>query len=144
MGSRKFHEVRAAHHLEVAEFLSGNENFVDWAVLGLFYAAHQMVHSALSGESSLSKDERHPRKHTSYGGAGTGGRGTVQLVSALFPSPVHRSYRSLFEASLRTRYDMDSLGIGGAYTQFHSQYDMVATHCKMLSLTREDISTQAP
>lgn len=144
MGSREFHLRRASHHLEVAEHLSGTPDYVDWAVVALFYAAHQMVHSALSGEPRLSKDERHPRKHTSHGGPGTGGKGTNQMVRNLYPSAVHVAYRSLYEASLRTRYDMDKLGVGSTLARFRGQFDTVELHCKMLNMTRPDRNTQEP
>ncbi|GMA24686.1 hypothetical protein GCM10025864_24450 [Luteimicrobium album] len=142
MGSRKFHVARAAHHLEVAEYLAKSDAFTDWAIVALFYAAHQMVHAALSGDPDLVKDERHPRKHTSYGGNGTGGRGTNQLVRDKMPPAINLAYRSLFEASLRTRYDFEKLG--ASYADFRAQYETVSTHCKMLNLTRPDRSTQEP
>lgn len=142
MGARKFHEVRAAHHLDVAEHLTAFPDYLDWAIVALFYSAHQCVHSALSGEPELSKDERHPRKHNSYGGDGTGGRGTNQIVRDIFPRQVHLAYRSLFEASTRTRYDFVELG--QPYARFRAQRDLVATHCQMLNMTRPDRGTEEP
>ncbi len=143
MGAREFHLKRAAHHKRAASHLAESAEFVDWAVVALFYAAHQMVHSSLSGEP-LPKDERHPRKHNSYGGPGTGGRGTNQLVRDLYPPPVHLANRSLFEASLRTRYDFAQLGTQSALNSFYAQCDVVEMHCKMLNMTRRDLPTESP
>lgn len=56
----------------------------------------------------MAKDERHPRKHSAPKRAAVGGRGVNQLVRDLY-RPAHFAYRSLFEASLRTRYDMSAL-----------------------------------
>jgi hypothetical protein len=63
---------------------------------------------ALDGETSLPKDERHPRKHSGPKNAKVGGRGTNQLVRDVY-KPAHFAYRSLMEASHRTRYDMKAL-----------------------------------
>lgn len=140
MGSRAFHVKRANHHLEVAGHLSGTPAYVDWAAVALFYSAHQLVHSVLSGDPTLTKDERHPRKHTSYGGEGTGGRGTTNLVRDLFPRSVHRSYRSLFEASHRTRYDLQQWD--APWTRLHGQFEEIQRYCLALNATRPDRGTQ--
>lgn len=142
MGSRDFHLKRAKHHLEVADHLAANQAYVDWAAVAYFYAAHQMVHSTLSGDPGLSKDERHPRKHNSYGGEGTGGRGTNQLVRDVL-APVHRSYRSLNEASQRARYDFKTWG-DFPLARLREQYEEVERYCLMLNLTRPDRNTQEP
>lgn len=142
MGSRNWHLARARRHKEVADYLGGSGDHDDWAAVALAYAAHQLVHSALSGES-LAKDERHPRKHTSPAGVSTGGRGTNQLVNALFPEPVAEAYASLFEAGRRTRYDVAKLG-PNAYKLLLLQYEVVRLHCELLNISRADIPTQAP
>lgn len=145
MPSRPFHVARATHHLEVAEHLSKDEQYVDWAVVALFYSAHQWVHSALSGEPTLAKDERHPRKHTGGPGAQVGGRGTNQIVAALFPANVHEAYRSLHDLSRRTRYDMDRLqGPFPPYLLAKMQFEVVRKHCQALNTGRPDIPTQRP
>lgn len=95
----------------------------------------------LSGEPGLRKDERHPRKHTSHSDPGSGGRGTNQLVNALFPDDVATAYVSLFEASHRTRYDHEKLD---SYPLLEFQYATVEKYCKRVNASREDISTQAP
>ncbi len=141
MGSRAWHLARSKRHKEVADHLSLS-GFDDWAAVALFYSAHQLVHSALSGES-LARDERHPRKHTAPPGAGSGGRGTNQLVTQLWPHDVGRAYRSLFEASHRTRYDFEQLG-SGAYKLLEMQYKIVSKHVELLNSSRPDVSTQAP
>jgi hypothetical protein len=82
--------------------------YADWAAVGLFYSALHVVHAALDGETSLPKDERHPRKHSGPKNAKVGGRGTNQLVRDVY-KPAHFAYRSLMEASHRTRYDMKAL-----------------------------------
>ena len=119
MGSREWHLARAKRHKEAADHLAAND-FDDWAAVALFYSAHQYVHSALSGDPTLPRDERHPRKHTAPPGPESGGRGTNQLVAALFPDEINVAYRSLFEASHRTRYDFQQLG-PGAYKLLEMQ-----------------------
>lgn len=94
------------------------------------------------GGPTLVKDERHPRKHTSYGGTGTGGRGTNQLVKDIL-DPIHRQYRSLMEASHRARYDFQSWG-DFPPGKLRSQCEEVARYCEMMNGTRPDRSTQDP
>jgi hypothetical protein len=145
MGSRVFHLARADHNLKVAEHLAEHEEYADWAVVALFYAAHQWVHSALSGEPELVKDERHPRKHTGGPGAAQGGRGTNQLVAALYPRDVNEAYRSLHDLSRRTRYDMDRLAPdAAAYRLAKLQFTTVRQFCEHLNAGRTDIPTQRP
>lgn len=147
MGTRKWHAARAERHLEAANHLAAT-GFEDWGAIALFYSALHHVHSSLSGDPTLRKDERHPRKHTSYGGSGTGGRGTNRLVTDLFPADVDIAYRSLFEASLRTRYDSDRLSktlpASSAFKMLRIQHQEVARYCHGLNTTRRDISTQQP
>lgn len=145
MGSRAWHLVRAKHHKAAADHLRDTE-WEDWAAVALAYAAHQMVHSSLSGEPDLPKDERHPRKHTAPPGAGSGGRGTNQLVNALFPEPVAVAYASLFEAGRRTRYDLRKLSTLNAstYRLLELQYRTVEDHCKHVNASRPDIPTEQP
>jgi hypothetical protein len=144
MGARDWHLTRAKRHLEVAEFLATNGHH-DWASVALFYSAHQWVHSSLADEPGLTRDERHPRKHTMP--AGDDGRGTTQLVAAMYPS-IELSYRSLFDMSWRTRYDYSklasSLGEDQLWNLLFAQYKEIRTFCKSLNGTREKISTQAP
>lgn len=142
MGTRDFHLKRAAHHLEVADHLAAHSEYIDWAAIAYFYAAHQMVHSTLSGDPNLSKDERHPRKHNSYGGEGTGGRGTNQLVRDVLSS-IHRQYRSLAEASQRARYDFQAWG-DFPMSRIRGHYEDVERYCRMLNMTRPDRGTQEP
>lgn len=140
MGTREWHLKRAAHHLDVAEHLAKTPDFVDWAVVALFYAAHQQVHSALSGDPGLSKDERHPRKHVAPKGADAGGRGTNQLVAATLPS-INKEYRSLYDASRRTRYDFFKLG-DRVYENFKAQLERVTLCVNLLNATRPDRPTE--
>lgn len=146
MGARDWHVARAKRHLEVADFLADASHF-DWAGVALFYSAHQWVHSSLADEPALSRDERHPRKHTAPAGPENGGRGTSQLVAALYPSISH-SYRSLFDFSHRTRYDVQvlsqGLGEDELWKLLFAQYKSVRQHCESLNKTRDKISTQAP
>jgi hypothetical protein len=137
MGTRKWHVSRAEHHKEVANHLRDHSYF-DWAAVALAYAAHQYVHSVLSGEPGLARDERHPRKHTAPPGSGHGGRGTNQLVNAIFPGPVSEAHASLFEAGRRTRYDVERLGGGTAYALLELQYKTVRDHCIAVNKTRPD------
>ena len=145
MGARNWHIARAKRHLEVAEFLADNGHY-DWAAVALFYSAHQWVHSSLADEQGLARDERHPRKHTMPPGEGSGGRGTNQLVSALYGG-INVQYRSLFDMSWRTRYDWDKLANGmddRLWILLKMQYNEVRKHCQSLNCTRPTISTQAP
>lgn len=145
MGARKWHVTRAKRHKDAADFLAVGE-FEDWACVALSYAAHQWVHSTLSGEPALPKDERHPRKHTAGPHPGHGGRGTNQLVNALFPDDIAECYASLFEAGRRTRYDIDLLGKdkATAYKLLEMQYANLTKYCRGINDGRDDISTQAP
>lgn len=142
MGTRKWHLARAARHEEVAQHLHGAD-FDDWASVALAYAAHQWVHSVLSGEPRLAKDERHPRKHTMPAGAAHGGRGTNQLVNALFPEDPALAYASLFEMGRRTRYDHNQLG-EQAYGLLRLQFRTLVDHCKLVNASRPDRGTQEP
>lgn len=142
MGSRNWHLERAKRHKAAADALRDND-FEDWAAVALAYAAHQWVHSALSGEPTLARDERHPRKHTSPPGVAHGGRGTNQLVNALFPDSVSLAFASLFEMGRRSRYDFNKLG-PGAYKLLEMQYEVVVRHCKALNASRPDRLTQEP
>lgn len=146
MGARDWHVARAKRHLEVAEFLADSGHY-DWAGVALFYSAHQWVHSSLADEPALGRDERHPRKHTAPAGEQNGGRGTSQLVAALY-SHVSHAYRSLFDFSHRTRYDVQKLSEGLGEDQLwrllFAQYDSVRQHCEWLNKSRSKISTQAP
>lgn len=146
MGARDWHVARARRHLEVAEFLADSGHY-DWAGVALFYSAHQWVHSSLADEPALRRDERHPRKHTAPAGEDTGGRGTSQLVAALYPNISH-AYRSLFDFSHRTRYDVQVLSRNMGETQLwrllFAQFREVKQHCHALNGTRGTVSTQAP
>lgn len=142
MGSRAWHLARAKHHKAAADHLRDTE-WEDWAAVGLAYAAHQMVHSSLSGEPELARDERHPRKHTAPPGVGHGGRGTNQLVNALFPDPIAVAYASLFEAGRRTRYDLQKLDVA-TYRLLEFQYRTVEDHCIHLNGSRPDRRTEEP
>lgn len=142
MGSRVWHLARAKRHKDVADHLGGS-GYEDWAAVALAYAAHALVHSALSGDPELPRDERHPRKHTAPPGAGTGGRGTNQLVQSRFPRDVGVAFMSLFEAGRRTRYDWKQLG-SPAYTLLCLQYATVKTYCEALNASRPDVHTQQP
>lgn len=146
MGARNWHIARAKRHLEVAEFLAASGHH-DWAAVALFYSGHQWVHSSLADEPDLVRDERHPRKHTMPPGEGSGGRGTNQLVAALYPA-ISVQYRSLFDLSWRTRYDWDNLARGmdepTLWKLLRHQFDEVRVHCEDLNKSRPRISTQAP
>ena len=142
MGTRTWHLKRAAHHVDVAEHLAKTPDFIDWAVVALFYSAMHQVHSALSGDPDLSKDERHPRKHASPFPVEEGGRGTNQLVAATMPA-INKAYRSLYEASRRTRYDILKLG-DRSYDQFKEQLEQVTLNVGLLNKTRPDRPTEEP
>lgn len=140
MGARGWHVARAKHHAEVAAYLEAT--YADWAAVALFYSALHYVHSSLADEPSLPKDERHPRKHTAPSGAENGGRGVNQLVRDLYPG-IELSYKSLFDASRRTRYDLDKLG-PMAVPMLKRQHRDVREFCVALNGTRPPLSTQAP
>lgn len=145
MGAAAWHRARAERHKAVADFLSSQrDDYTDWAAVALFYAAMMQVHSVLSSDPKLSKDERHPRKHTAPAGAASGGRGTNQLVAALFPASVNLAYRSLFEASHRTRYDFVQLGGMAAYKLLLIQFNEVEKYCAGVRASRQDRPTSAP
>jgi hypothetical protein len=136
MGVRKWHLKRAEHHKKASEFLLNN--FDDWAIVALFYSAMHYVHSSLADEPNLPKDERNPRKHS---GVDVGSRGTNQLVRALYPE-INTQYRSLYEASRRTRYDIAQLGPIGVQL-LHKQWEEVKNFCEGLNQGRPWIKSQA-
>lgn len=128
-------------HKEAADHLR-DHRFEDWACVALAYSAHALVHSTLSGDPSLAKDERHPRKHTAPAD-GSAGRGTNQLVNALFSSDAAEAYASLFEMGRRTRYDVTKLG-DGTYKLLEYQYFTVKKYCDAINASRPDRPTQEP
>jgi len=140
MGARNWHAARATHHKRVADHLE--PTFPDWAAVALFYSAMHLVHSSLADEPGVSKDERHPRKHSAKAGEEHGGRGTNQMVRDLYPE-IHEQYRSLCEMSHRTRYDMDQLG-PQAYPLLVRQWKDVRAFCEGRNQGRPTIPTQAP
>lgn len=142
MGTRTWHLARASHHRKAGDYNAKAPDFIDWALVAYFYSAHELVHSVLSGEPSLSKDERHPRKHTSHGGPGNGGRGTNQLVRAHMGS-IYKDYINLFEASQRTRYDIAKLG-DKRVADFVRALDRIEKFTDLTNRTRLDIDTQHP
>lgn len=141
MGTRSWHIERSKHHRKAAEYLAQDADLLDWAVVALFYSAHQAVHSCLSGDAVLPKDERHPRKHVAPGSFASGGRGTNQLVHDRM-SPIYRDYISLYEASRRTRYDM--LELGRSYEDWTALLDNIVRWTSALNSTRRDVPTEAP
>lgn len=145
MGTRAWHVARAKHHKKAADYLHGDSTFDDWACTALFYSALQYVHSSLADEPSLAKDERHPRKHTAPPGDQFGGRGVNQLVATLY-GEIEISYKSLFELSRRTRYDINQLATTDAttYQLATLQWQDVKRFCEGLNQGRQTISTQAP
>ncbi len=136
MGVRKWHLARAAHHREVYDFLAGTHD--DWALVALFYSAMQYVHSSLADEEHLPKDERHPRKHS---GLEPGARGVNQLVAATYPE-IYKQYMSLFDLSLRTRYDIAQLG-DMVMPLAERQWREIKNHCTTLNNGRPWIPSQA-
>jgi len=137
MGARKWHIKRAEHHKNASDHLLGH--FDDWAVVAMFYSAMHYVHSSLADEQSLNKDERNPRKHS---GVDVGSRGTNQLVKALYPQ-IHVQYRSLYEMSRRTRYDIAQLG-STAIPLLTRQWLEIKQFCEGLNQGRPWIPSQAP
>ncbi|MEZ0382163.1 hypothetical protein [Mycobacterium sp. pW045] len=136
MGVRKWHLKRAEHHKAASDYLVGH--FDDWAVVALFYSAMHYVHSSLADEPGLTKDERNPRKHS---GVEQGSRGTNQLVKAVYPS-ISAPYRSLYEASRRTRYDIAQLGTA-AIPLFNRQWTEIKQFCEGLNQGRPWLPSQA-
>jgi hypothetical protein len=136
VGARSWHLKRAEYHKQVAEQLSAQPEYVEWAAVALFYSAYHYIHSALSDEPGLSKEERHPRKHSAPAGEDNQGRGTNQLVRDLYGS-IHRDYRSLHEASLRTRYDFNKL-TASSYQFLEEQHHQVEKLIRLLHSTRPE------
>jgi hypothetical protein len=131
---RKYHLAKAKYNLEVSTHLKANTAYTDWAVTALFYSALHLVDAFLDGQEDLHKDERHPRKHSANAATGNGGRGRNQLVQALL-KPVRKEYRSLEEASRRSRYDMEVLG-PDAYDRLVDQYKRVEQCVRMMMMTQ--------
>lgn len=136
MGVRKWHLKRAEHHKAASDYMLSQ--FDDWAVVALFYSAMHYVHSCLADEQALCKDERNPRKHS---GVDVGSRGTNQLVKALYPQ-IHSQYRSLYEASRRTRYDIAQLG-PLAIPLLTTQWNEIKQYCEGLNQGRPWLPSQA-
>jgi uncharacterized protein (UPF0332 family) len=131
---RKYHLAKAKYNLEVSAHLTANTAYTDWAVTALYYSALHLVDAFLDGQEALSKDERHPRKHSANANAGNGGRGRNQLVQALL-NPVRKEYRSLEEASRRSRYDMEVLG-PDAYDKLLDQYKRLEQCVRMMMIAQ--------
>jgi hypothetical protein len=142
MPSRSWHWAKAQHNKAVADHLHGETEFDDWAVTALFYSALHAAHSVIADEPKLAKDERHPRKHSSPGRDGDGGRGTNQLVREFFPGPIHRQYRDLYEASRRTRYDHRALG--SPYARYLAMCLEVHRYAQMMHMARPILPTDRP
>lgn len=134
MPERKYHLAKAKYNLEVSTHLQEATPYTDWAVTALFYSALHLVDAFLDGEDDLPKDERHPRKHSANSNSGNGGRGRNQLVQALLSS-VRKEYRSLEEASRRSRYDMEVLG-ADAYDKLHDQYQRLDQCVRMMMIAQ--------
>lgn len=137
MGAGVWHVERAKHNFEVYEYLL--EDHPDWATVALFYSALHWVHAALADEPGVCKDERHPRKHTSIEPRQ---RGVHQMIAELYPS-IAVSYRSLFEMSLRTRYDHEQLG-EMAMPMLLRQFKEVKRFCAERRKGRVPIPTSSP
>lgn len=137
MGVRKWHIKRAEHHKNASDHMLGD--FDDWAVVALFYSAMHYVHSSLADEVDLCKEERNPKKHS---GVVVNSRGTNQLVLAKYPQ-INLQYRSLYEGSRRTRYDIAQLG-SMALPMFTQQWDEIRRYCEGLNQSRPWIPSQAP
>lgn len=129
MPERKYHLAKVKYNLDVSTHLLNTTKYTDWAVTALFYSALHLVDAVLDGEADLSKDERHPRKHSANANSGNGGRGRNQLVQALM-GPIRKEYRSLEEASRRARYDMEMLD-PNAYQLLLEQYKKVEQYTRM-------------
>ena len=142
MGSRVWHLARAEHNKNAADFIHADGGYDDWACTALFYSALHYVHSSLADEPTLPKDERHPRKHTAPPGKGHGGRGANQLVAALY-GPINISYKSLYELSRRTRYDVQALG-PTLFPLAELQWRDVKVFCEGRNQGRPAIPTSAP
>jgi hypothetical protein len=134
VGERVWHLARAQHHLDAHDHLRTKSAFPDWAAVALFYSALHLVDAALAGETALVKDERHPRKHSAPGTPGNNGRGRNQLVAAVF-SVISADYRSLFEMSHRTRYDVAQLEPGGT-DRLREQHRRVDQFVRMRIMTQ--------
>lgn len=139
MGARAWHLERAKHNKKASEFLEADGKFLDWAAISLFYSALHYVHSSLADEPDLPKDERHPRKHSD---PTVGSRGVNQLVAQIYPQ-ISVQYRSLFEMSHRTRYDMHQLG-PTTLPMLLKQWKDIKRFCEGLNQGRPTIPTQAP
>jgi len=126
--------AKAKYNLEVSTHLKANTAYTDWAVTALYYSALHLVDAFLDGQEDLAKDERHPRKHSANATPGNGGRGRNQLVQALL-KPVRKEYRSLEEASRRSRYDMEVLD-PDAYGRLVEQYKRFEQCVRMMMMTQ--------
>jgi hypothetical protein len=126
-----YHLRKAEHNKATAAHLKfSGTTYQDWAVTIRFYAAMHLVDALLDQMPDLPKDERHPRKHHAAANIhGNGGRGRNQLVNAIL-TPVRKEYSSLYDASRRSRYDMDMLG-DDIYEKLGDQLDKIETYVRM-------------
>lgn len=143
MGARSWHVACAEHHKSAAKHIQTDEEYLDWAVVALFYAANHFVHSVLADIEEVGKDERHPRKHTAPRGVDSGGRGTNQMVRD-YCNPIRRQYMDLYEASRRTRYDVNRLGERRAYEKFEEMLRRVEEYCRTMHVARPVLPSDAP
>lgn len=100
MPSARKHLRAAERHYDAALTAGANDVTRSWGAVALFYAAHQLVHAVLDGESTLAADLRHPTSH----GSSSAGLGTTALVARLYKS-IDTPYRSLFAVGKAVRYD---------------------------------------
>lgn len=134
MPERVYHLKKATYNLDVSRHLNAETPYRDWAVTSLFYAALHKVDALLAAMDHLPKDEKHPRKHSASAAPGNGGRGRNQLVAAEM-RPINKEYRSLHEASRRSRYDMETLD-AQAYERLMDQYRVIEKYVAMQLLVR--------
>ncbi len=136
MPETKYHLAKADHNKDVATHLEqSGQKYIDWAVTARFYTAMHLVDALLALMTALPKDEQHPRKHVAAQNVqGNGGAGRNQLVRKHM-KPVSRKYLSLYDASRRSRYDMEMLG-EGAYQRLCDQLDAVEKYVRMQLVAR--------
>ena len=118
-----YHMAKSRYNVKVAAHLHDETAFTDWAVTATYYAALHLIDALLDGEMQLIKDERHPRKHSANDNPGNNGRGRNQLVRKLYGA-IYRDYRSLEEASRRSRYDLEVLG-ESAYVKLQNEFKRI-------------------
>jgi len=90
--------IRQAEHNEGVFSRLNSLDIIDWTITVMFYATLHRV------DAYLALQNIHPKKHV-----GDDPPGRNQYVNRFLPNDMARHYHRLYNASMRSRYDVDCL-----------------------------------